>query len=87
MMAKQQGLKHRILAWSLSFILAISLTVCFAIASLTLGLPKVAYAQSTQKTGSTETTAVAASDAFRESYENRYTWDEQFSGYCEYTML
>jgi hypothetical protein len=75
------------LAWSLSFILAISLTVCFAIASLTLGLPKVAYAQSTQKTGSTETTAVAASDPFRQSSENRYTWDEQFPGYCEYTMF
>ncbi len=72
-MVMRQQLKRRILTWGLSVILAL--------ASFTLGLPNVAHAQSTQKTGSTQIATLSASDAFHEAYKSRYTWDEQFPGY------
>lgn len=66
-----QQLKRRILPWSLGFILAI--------ARWTLGWPNMAHAKSTPKT--VQTATGSASDAFREAYDNRYTWDEKFPGY------
>lgn len=83
-----QQLKRRILSWSLSLILSI--------ASFILGFPNVAIAQSTryanaltqanvaQSTASTSLTEPptgSALELFRNAYEHRYTWDEQFPGY------
>lgn len=88
-MALHRRLKRRILS--------LSLTLILTIASFTLGLPDVAIAQSVStrvaltqanetlwnsNTSSTETsTGPKARELFRNAYENRYTWDEQFPGY------
>jgi Protein of unknown function (DUF3386) len=66
-------LQRRILSWGFSCMLAIAL--------VTLGLPNVAIAQSTPKAESTEIATKSATDAFREAYANRYTWDAEFPGY------
>lgn len=68
-------LKHQILFWILSFILAI--------AGCTLGLPDVARAVPVAQSPnpSLNTTATDARDIFRRAYESRYTWDKQFPGY------
>ncbi len=77
----QQRLKRRFFSWRLTEILIISLTQCLAITSLTLGVPNIAYAQSTSAVSPNQTPTVSAVDAFRTAYENRYTWDEKFPGY------
>lgn len=75
-----QQLKRRILSWSLSLILSI--------ASFILGFPNVAIAltqanvaQSTANTNLTEIPTGSDRELFRNAYEHRYTWDEQFPGY------
>lgn len=78
MIAMRQRLKHQILFWGLSFILS---------ASVLLGLPNVAHAQFSQKTSSTQSATLSASDAFRAAYENRYTWDKRFPGYSAEVLL
>lgn len=66
-------LKQRFLPWCLTFILAI--------ASSIFALPNFAYAQVNQPNNSTEPTVSSPRDAFRQAYENRYTWDKNFPGY------
>lgn len=66
MISIQKQLKHLISSLAFSFILLI--TIC------AIALPN-AYAQSQQDTSNQ---AVAA---FRNAYDNRYTWDENFPGY------
>ena len=80
MIALHQQLKRQILSWILILILAI--------ASNIIGFPNVAHAltqaslsQSNSHPSSTETSTNSARDLFRNAYENRYTWDEQFPGY------
>ncbi|MGQ4649129.1 DUF3386 family protein [Lyngbya aestuarii] len=69
----RQPIKRRILLCGISFLLIIT--------SLTLGLPNTAQAQLIPQTSSSQIAAVSASAAFKEAYENRYTWDEKFPGY------
>lgn len=64
-----QQLHNRIISWSLSLIIA---SISFVV-----GLPASANAQSI----STPIATVSASEAFRNAYNQRYTWDENFPGY------
>jgi len=68
-----QQLQHRIICWSLSLIIA-SFSFAF-------GLPASAKAESISKTHPTQIATVSASEAFRNAYNQRYTWDKNFPGY------
>lgn len=71
-----QQLKRPILVWSLGLAMVIAIT---------FGSPNLAYAQPPSPT--TNNPAIAANtfksarEVFRDAYEHRYTWDEQFPGY------
>lgn len=77
MIALYQQLKRQILFRILSFILAIA--ICM------LGLTNVANALTVSQLPSNHqaiaTATDFAGDIFRNAYESRYTWDEQFPGY------
>jgi len=68
-----QLLQHRIICWSLSLIIA-SISFVF-------GLPASVNAQSISNTHPTQIATVSASEAFRNAYNQRYTWDKNFPGY------
>lgn len=68
-------LKRHVLAWGLG--LTVVITIAF-------GSPNFAYAQPLSLTPNPAIAAKtfkSAREVFRDAYEHRYTWDEQFPGY------